>query len=299
MRLRHIEVFNAIMIAGTVSGAAKLINISQPAVSRLLQHAEIQLGFALFQRSKGRLIPTSEALALRPRIEHLFSNLTDVQRLASSLKAGKTETTLTVLSILALSHEVLPRAVKLFQTKHPKINIRFKAMHSPEILGALALQEADVGFLVSPNSTQRHPALMHEEVAHASLVCVVPKGLLRARQLKDGYIELKDLKTLTMIGLDSEGPLGMAIHQACEQNKISLDTSLTVQTYHAALALAEHGLGAAIVDSFTALSANRSKVDVVAISPRINISLSALRPATKSNSVIVRAFIKAVQQVCV
>jgi DNA-binding transcriptional LysR family regulator len=120
MRLRHIEVFNAIMIAGTVSGAAKLINISQPAVSRLLQHAEIQLGFALFQRIKGRLIPTSEALALHPRVEHLFSNLTDVQRLASSLKAAKTEATLTVLSILALSHEVLPRAVKIFQTKIPK-----------------------------------------------------------------------------------------------------------------------------------------------------------------------------------
>jgi DNA-binding transcriptional LysR family regulator len=298
MRLRHIEVFNAIMIAGTVSGAAKLINVSQPAVSRLLQHAEIQLGFALFQRSKGRLIPTAEALALHPRVEHLFSNLTDVQRLASSLKAGKTEATLTVLSILALSHEVLPRAVKLFQTKHPKVSFRFKAMHSPEILGALALQEADLGFLVSPKSTQAHPALVREEVAQASLMCIAPKGILRAKHIKDGRVELKDLKTLTMIGLDSEGPLGMAIHQACEQNNISLDTSLTVQTYHAALALAEHGLGVAIVDSFTALSANLGKVDVVAIAPSINISLTALRPATKSNSVIVRAFIKAVQQAC-
>jgi DNA-binding transcriptional LysR family regulator len=101
-----------------------------------------------------------------------------------------------------------------------------------------------------------------------------------------------------MIGLDSDGPLGMAIHQACEQNNISLVTSLTVQTYHAALALAEHGLGVAIVDSFTALSTNPGKVDVVAITPSINISLTALRPATKSNSVIVRSFIKAVQQAC-
>ena len=298
MRLRHIEVFNAIMIAGTVSGAAKLINISQPAVSRLLQHAEIQLGFALFQRTKGRLIPTSEALALHPRVEHLFSNLTDVRRLASSLKAGKTEASLTILSILALSHEVLPRAVKLFQAKYPRVNIRFKAMHSPEILGALALQEADVGFIVSPKSTQAHPALVHEEVVKANLMCIAPKGTLRAKHLKDGHIELKDLKTLTMIGLDSDGPLGIAIHQACEQNNISLDTSLTVQTYHAALALAEHGLGVAIVDSFTALSANLGKVDVVAIAPSINLSLTALRPATKSNSVIVRAFIKSVQQIC-
>jgi DNA-binding transcriptional LysR family regulator len=103
---------------------------------------------------------------------------------------------------------------------------------------------------------------------------------------------------LAMIGLDAEGPIGMAIHQACEQHHISLDTLLTVQTYHAALALAEHGMGSAIVDSFTALSADPSKVDVVAITPSISISLTALRPATKPNSVIARAFMKAVQQVC-
>jgi DNA-binding transcriptional LysR family regulator len=298
MRLRHIEVFNAIMIAGTVSGAAKLINISQPAVSRLLQHAEIQLGFALFQRTKGRLIPTSEALALHPRVEHLFSNLTDVQRLASSLKTAKTEATLTVLSILALSHEVLPRAVKVFQTKHPKVSIRFRAMHSPEILSALALQEADVGFIFSPTNSQQHPALAHEDVAKASLVCIAPKGMLKPKHVSESHLQLKDLKALPFIDLDSEGPLGIAIHQACEQHKIAFDTSLTVQTYHAALALVEHGLGATIVDSLTAMSADLDKVDVLSITPTISISLAALRPATKSNSVIVRAFIKAVRQVC-
>ena len=72
MRLRHIEVFNAVMLTGSVSGAARLINVTQPAVSRILQHAELQLGFALFQRNKGRLTATAEALKLYPLIERLF-----------------------------------------------------------------------------------------------------------------------------------------------------------------------------------------------------------------------------------
>jgi DNA-binding transcriptional LysR family regulator len=298
MRLRHIEVFNAIMIAGTVSGAAKLINISQPAVSRLLQHAEIQLGFALFQRTKGRLIPTNEALALHPRIEHLFNNLSDVQRLASNLRSGKTETSLTVLSILTLSHEVLPRAVKLFSAKHPSVNICFKALHSPEIFSALALQEADIGFVFSSNKANPHPALIHEDVANARLVCIAPKGWIGTKLLKYSSIQLKDLKALKMVGLETLDPIGMAIHQACEQNKISFNTAFTVQTYHAALALVEHGLGAAFVDSFTALSADPNKVDVITLNPVIEIPLTALRSATKANSVAVRAFIKAVHQVC-
>ena len=57
MRLRHIEVFNAVMLTGSVSAAARLINVTQPAVSRILAHAELQLGFALFHRLKGRLVP--------------------------------------------------------------------------------------------------------------------------------------------------------------------------------------------------------------------------------------------------
>jgi DNA-binding transcriptional LysR family regulator len=298
MRLRHIEVFNAIMIAGTVSGAAKLINISQPAVSRLLQHAEIQLGFALFQRAKGRLIPTNEALALHPRVQHLFDNLSDVQRLALNLKSGKTETTLNVLSILTLSHDVLPKAVKLFSAKHPDINICFKALHSPEIFSALALQEADIGFVFRSNNAKPHPALMQEAVAIAKLVCIAPKGWIRKKALIHSSVQLKDIGELKMIGLETVDPLGTAIQQACEQHNISFNTSFTVQTYHAALALVEHGLGAAIVDSMTALSADPMKVDTFVLQPTIDIPLIALRSSTKANSVIVRAFIKTVQQVC-
>lgn len=64
MRLRHIEVFNAVMLTGSVSAAARLMNVTQPAVSRILAHAELQLGFALFHRLKGRLVPTTEAQTL-------------------------------------------------------------------------------------------------------------------------------------------------------------------------------------------------------------------------------------------
>ena len=42
MRLRHIEVFQAIRQTGSVSAAAQLLHVSQPAVSKVLQHAELQ-----------------------------------------------------------------------------------------------------------------------------------------------------------------------------------------------------------------------------------------------------------------
>ena len=54
MRLRHIEVFNAIMLTGSVSAAARLINITQPAVSRTLEQREAELDFGVLQRAADR-----------------------------------------------------------------------------------------------------------------------------------------------------------------------------------------------------------------------------------------------------
>ncbi len=295
MRLRHIEVFNAVMLTGSVSGAARLISVTQPAVSRILQHAELQLGFPLFQRAKGRLLPTSEALTLYPHIEQLFAQLDDVQRLAANLKAGDTAKELTVLTVLALSYEVLPHAIKLFRVKHPDVAITIKALHSPQIVAALVLQEADVGFLFSPAV---HSALAQEHLADGRMVCIAPTGMLAARFVKRGRITLAELGKLgkPVIGLDAQDPMGRVLSQAIREAGVGLQFNITVQTYHSALALAHHGLGIALVDTCTAASADLSRVDVLELEPLIPVPIKALLPAGKPGSVAVRAFVKCFEQ---
>ena len=293
MRLRHIEVFNAVMLTGSVSGAARLINVTQPAVSRILQHAELQLGFALFQRSKGRLSATAEALTLYPHIERLFTQLDEVQRLAANLKSGDGARELRILTVLALSYEILPHAIKLFRVKHADVPITVHALHSPQIVSALALQEAEVGFLFSPVV---HPALAQEHLIDGRMVCIAPKGLLPARLVKKGDVKLEQLKGIPVIGLDVTDPVGRSLYQACREAGVGLDFSITVQTYHSALALAHHGLGVALVDSCTAVSADLSRVDVLALDPLIPVPVKALLPAGKPGSVTVRAFIRCFQQ---
>lgn len=293
MRLRHIEVFNAVMLTGSVSAAARLINVTQPAVSRILQHAELQLGFALFQRVKGRLTPTAEALTLYPHIERLFAQLDDVQRLAANLKAGDNARELRILTVLALSYEILPHAIKLFRVKHADVAITVKALHSPQIVTALALQEADVGFMFSP---MVHSALVQEHLADGRMVCIAPKGMLPARLLKRGHVTLADLTQAPVIGLDVLDPVGRSLNQACREAGVGLQFSLTVQTYHSALALAHHGLGMALVDTCTAVSADKARVDVLTLEPLVPVPIKALRPAGKPDSVVLRAFVRCFQQ---
>ena len=61
MRLRQIEIFYHVYRAGTISGAARILNVPQPSVSKVLNHTEDQLGIELFLRQRGRLVPTQVA----------------------------------------------------------------------------------------------------------------------------------------------------------------------------------------------------------------------------------------------
>jgi DNA-binding transcriptional LysR family regulator len=293
MRLRHIEVFNAVMLTGSVSAAARLINVTQPAVSRILAHAELQLGFSLFQRAKGRLVPTSEAQTLYPHIERLFQQLDEVQRLASSLKAGQRADELHLLTVLALSYEIIPRALKAFRVQHPDVRVTVDALHSPQIISALVLQEADVGFVFS---SVAHPSLEQQPLAQGRMMCIAPKGWLSSVVVKRGSVGLQELVDHPVIGLDVRDPVGTHLNHACREAGVGLQSSMTVQTYHAALALAHHGLGIALVDSCTAVSADASKVAVLPLEPSVGVPIRALRPVERPSSLLAIAMARCVQQ---
>jgi DNA-binding transcriptional LysR family regulator len=293
MRLRHIEVFNAVMLTGSVSAAARLINVTQPAVSRILAHAELQLGFALFQRTKGRLVPTSEAQTLYPHIERLFHQLDEVQRLANSLKSGQRDDALHMLTVLALSYEIIPRALQAFRKQHPEVRVTVEALHSPQIISALVLQEADLGFVFSAVA---HPALEQQALAQGRMMCVAPKGVLASSLAKKGSVSLPEIAEQPVINLDVRDPVGTHLNHACREAGVGLQSVVTVQTYHAALALAHHGIGIALVDSCTAVSADRSKVLVLPLEPQLIVPIHALRPANRPSSLLALAMTRCMQQ---
>ena len=286
MRLKHIEVFHAVMQTGSVSAAARLLHVTQPAVSRTLQHAELQLGFPLFERVRGRLTPTNEAAALFPHVEKLYEQLGEVQRLAAGLRHGEVTDRLQVLTVFALSREVVPHAVAGFRKQYPNVHVTVQALHTPQVVSGLLLQEADVGLVISAGLL---PALEREPLADVDMHCLVPKGLIAPSKVPRHGMPIEALAELPVVALDVKDPLGMRINQACSEHGVGLSPVVTVQTYHAALSMAEYGLGVAIVDGCTASAADRRKVHVLPLLPQITVTVSALHLAQHPRSVLARA----------
>ena len=61
---RQIEAFRTVVVTGGVTAAAKALNVTQPAVTRLIHDLQYALGLTLFVKRGSRLVPTNEALSL-------------------------------------------------------------------------------------------------------------------------------------------------------------------------------------------------------------------------------------------
>ena len=90
MRYRQLEAFRAVMRAGSVTQAAEMLNVSQPAVSRLIACLEQDVGFPLFRRRRGRLQPTPEADFLLGEVERAIANLDHVAQIADDIRKRRT-----------------------------------------------------------------------------------------------------------------------------------------------------------------------------------------------------------------
>src|SRR5258708_8089089 len=197
MRLRHIEVFNAIMLTGSVSAAARMLNISQPAVTRVLQHAEMNLDFPLFRRDHGRLIATEEAIALHAEVEKLFVHLDAVRRLSNNLRKGASGN-VRVLATPSLAQSLLADALAELHRASPTISFDVRTLHSREIIAALLLREADIGFVFEAPA---HPAIQGDVIGTCELVAVVPEAMDTSS--RQASLPRRELRALPHIRLPS------------------------------------------------------------------------------------------------
>ena len=285
MRLRHIEVFHAIMQAGTISGAAQLLHISQPAVTKVLQHCELQLGMSLFDRVRGKLYPTPEAQRLFVEIDKLNRDLVGIRRLAANLRSGQSaQVRLVATPTLAVA--VVPAAMTRWCRAYPDSHCSLATHHTREIVSALLLGEADLALSLQDPC---HPGIKAEVLASGPMTALCPLGSPEAAST--GPLSVADITT-ELVGLGGDDPLANVVHNASEAQGTPLQSRITVQTYQLARALVEAGVGMTVVDPFTAASAKRSRVTLRPLAPAVPVHLYLLTAANAPLAQTARRLVK-------
>ncbi len=286
---RHIEVFRAVMTAGSVTGAASLLHTSQPTLSRDLARLEQLLGYALFERERGRLKATARARALFDEVERSFQGLARVIERAEALGRDE-DAELTVLSLPALSHALLPGALAALLSEHPGARIDITPAEPPLLDAWMSEQRFDLGLAEQATPL---PGVRIEPVLEADEVAVLPAGHALASRKR---LALKDFDRQDFISLAADDPYRREID--ARFGAAGIARQLRVQT-HSAVAVCElvrAGLGLAIVNPLTAAACAGSGLVVRQLAVSIPYRVSALIPLHRPAQPLVDSLLSALRR---
>ena len=286
---RHIEVFRAVMTAGSVTGAAALLYTSQPTVSRELARMEQLLGYALFERLQGRLRANARALLLWDEVQRSWQGLERVIDRAQEL--GRPQGAhISALCLPALSHALLPGALARLYAEHGPVAVSVATQEGPLLQEWMAAQRFDLGLTEqadAPPGTRSLPLPAMDEVA------VLPATHpLAARTV----LQAEDFADQPFISLARDDPYRQQIDAvfaaAGVQRRLQLETHSAV----AVCAMVQHGLGVAVVNPLTARACAGPQLVVRPLAFSIPFQVHVLLPLHRPSDMAVQWLVAALQQ---
>ncbi|MBW9064801.1 LysR family transcriptional regulator [Rhizobium herbae] len=244
LTLRQIEVIRAIMVTGTIAGAAKLLNVSAPGISRLMKYTEDSLGIRLFNRSHGRYVPTSEARTVFGQLDTVYKKVEDLQFAIERLGKGE-GSELSFASVPSIANVMVPRAVERVIGKYPELDININILKIEEAIDYLLLGR---GEFVAISSRSDHSVVHFAPLATGRLFCIVPAESALAQRKS---ISPKEIVEHPLIGIDPNDPYGAIMTEIFRRQNLEYRMKIRARFGTTVCSLVAAGAGIAIIDQFT------------------------------------------------
>jgi DNA-binding transcriptional LysR family regulator len=282
LNLRQVEAFKAVIENGTVSRAAELLNISQPAMSKLIAHLEFDTGLKLFDRVKGRLAPTGHAMRLYGEIDRIFAGVRQVENAVDAIRREE-QGRLAVGVMTALSGSFIQRATTGFLKEHRNVFCSIHSLTSPWAVDWLNARKLDVG-LVSARID--NPYVTLEPLMEHPLVCIMP---LDSPLTTKSHIEPKDLDQIPFVAIDPDIYVGHLVEDMFDAQRIKPNIVLVANRALTVCEFVAAGLGVSLVHPLM-VSGPEHRLAVRRFEPEIPYSFQLCRLAESRNSQLVEAF---------
>ncbi len=272
LTLRQIEVIRAVMMTGTLAGAAKLLNVSAPGISRLMKHTEQSLGMKLFDKRGGRLVPSAAAQEIFEQINVVFSRIEDLRYVIGKVNSG-TSQELRIGAAPSISQVMVPRAIELLLARFPDLMIDINLLKIEEAVDYLLLGKGEV---VAMSSRFDHPALNPE--AHPLA--------------KQSTISAAEIIHFPLIGIHQNDPYGRIVADIFRQRGLEYQLKIRARFGSTVCSLVKAGLGIAVIDQFTIADGAISGIKAIEIEDRPPIQTWIITKAGASPSVFATTFVQ-------
>jgi DNA-binding transcriptional LysR family regulator len=272
MLLRELEIFRAVMTAGSASKAARLLNITQPAISQSLRKLESHAGIPLFQRSRGKLYPTHEAAALLNEVNRCFVGMDAIEHRLRSLRQfgiGRVR----LASLPGLGMGFLPRVLGAASLAERKITVSLQIMGSREVRARLLAREADIGLMADevPLSGLEHSVF--------SRTCGVVALPLHHPLAAKRMITPADLAPYPFLSLNPEDGAGQRLQAILNRHDVLLNTVVETPFTISLCELVRQNVGVAIINPVTAFDYMGRDIVLRRFSERLEYIFNLAMPA--------------------
>lgn len=244
LTLRQIEVVRAVLIAGTIQGAANLLNVSAPGISRLVKHTEDGLGVRLFERRAGIFMPAPEAHAIFAMLQQVHHQMENLNAAVGSLRKGR-GFTLSFASAPSIANFIGARVIRGLRQRFPDLDVDLNILKIEETLDYLLLEQGEVVIMSSPLD---NPALQNTPLCEGRIVAILPEGHpLTPRPA----VSIHDLVRFPFIGVDPDDPYGRQLARPFTDAGLPVRHAMRGRFAQTLVSLVRHGLGVAVIDEFS------------------------------------------------
>jgi DNA-binding transcriptional LysR family regulator len=282
LNLRQIEAFKAVIENGSISRAAQIVHISQPAMSKLVAHFEADTGLKLFDRLKGRLAPTECGMRLYKEIDRIFAGVRQVENAAEAIR--REERGQLVVGVMpALSGSFIQRATTGFLRDRHNVFCSVQSLSSQWIVDWLVTRKLDVG-LVEPGLD--NPYIAFEPLMEHPLVCIMPRDHSLAAK---SQIEPQDLDQIPFVSTNPDSFNGHRVEGMFESYKIKPQIVLVANVAPTLCEFVAAGMGVSLVHPLV-VSGLEHRLAVRRFEPEILYNFQLCRSRDSRNAQLVESF---------
>lgn len=275
LKLRHLEVFHAVMAEGSISKAADRLFLTQPAVSIALAKLEEMLGYPLFHRSKGHFEPRPEAYLLK---QDAVSAILGVEHFANRARlVGEGRVGLIRVGGLGLtSMNLLPELVGEFTEERPLLDIHMNVLPSSQVIRMVGNGQLDIGIVETPIIS---PSLSARSVLLPG-VCIMKKTSPLAVHKA---ITPQLLADQNLIGILDGNLMERQLHRVMSEDGVEYRPRIKGYMFAMVRRLVADGVGVAIVDTITGCQSLDDGVVWRPFAPAVNYDIALI---TKSDAIM-------------
>lgn len=283
-KLRQLEAFQAVAQTGSITRAAKILEISQPAASRLLSDFSKTVAIDLFRREGGQLIPTSEARYLLSEVGRVFESLRHLEELNRDL-TDRTAGHLRIACLPGFATSHLPKLLARFLDQRPGVSLTLEPDRPERILEWIIGEQYDCGIT---DGFSGHPAVEHVNFA-VKTVCIFPKGHALSRLDCISPLDLRDEK---IIHTRRDSSFFKDLSQSFSDYGVLMNSWVEVRQFTTACIMVAEGQGVSVVSAMDAEQYRGKGLEMRRFEPELVHKLSILKPISGSRSLLSLDFVE-------